>query len=81
MWRHVTTLPDDKKGAAMGMSLTGVASTTSRSVKVDALLTPGGHIKLLDVLRVDYGGSEAVRGLDCYRKLTALRCGNWTMEE
>lgn len=65
MWRHMTTLPDDKKGAAMCMSLTGVASETSRSVKVDDLLTPGGHIKLLDVLRVAFGSSEATRGHDC----------------
>lgn len=81
MWLHVTTLPDDKKGAAMRMSLTGVAGETSRSVKIAVLLTSQGHVKLLEVLRVAFGGSEANRGVDSYLALSSLRRGDQSMED
>lgn len=81
LWNHMTTLADDKKGGAMRLALSGVAKEAARNVSVADLILPDGHKRLLECLRVIFGGSEAQRGQEAYRTLKTLYRGTRTMEE
>ena len=61
VWLHMTTLPDDKKGGAMRLALTGVAKEAARNVSVAQVTSPTGHKALLTCLRVIFAGSESQR--------------------
>ena len=81
VWLHMKTLPDDKKGGAMRLSLGGVAKEAARNVGIAQLVLPTGFQTLLDCLRLIFGGSESQRGHDAYCTLKTLYRGLRPMEE
>jgi len=81
VWLHMKTLPDDKKGGAMRLSLGGVAKEAARNVGIAQLVLPTGFQTLLDCLRLIFGGSESQRAHDAYRALKTLYRGSRPMEE
>jgi len=81
VWLHMTTLPDDKKGGAMRLALTGVAKEAARNVTVAQVISPTGHEMLLTCLRTIFAGSESQRGHDAYSALKTLYRGSRSMEE
>lgn len=80
LWLFMTTLADNKKGGAMRVALTGAAYDTARTVPVETLITDQGHVELMKVLRLAFGGSDSKRGHSAYRKLKKTYRGNSSME-
>eukprot|EP00168_Porphyra_purpurea_P006048 TRINITY_DN1729_c0_g1_i4.p3 TRINITY_DN1729_c0_g1~~TRINITY_DN1729_c0_g1_i4.p3 ORF type:complete len:279 (-),score=63.28 TRINITY_DN1729_c0_g1_i4:4844-5680(-) len=81
VWLHMTRLPEDKKGGAVRLALTGVAQEAGRNLTVAQVTSSTGRKILLACLQLVFAGSEAQRGHDAYRSLKTLYRGSKTMKE